>query len=374
MAIMPDLFDRCDALVAGSTLRVDRPRGSAHPRFPASIYPLDYGYLEGTRGGDGEGVDVFVGTEANSGVVAVAATVDPGAGDAELKLLLDCSEGEIAAVDTFLSSTLGLGVRMIHRRPLTPLLEFDPAVPAFIEPGEQIAARDVPDACVITFFGDAVGRLLSCGGQVLEENRWEDGPHRLIEIEHEGARVAVLHAGVGAALAGALLEQTIAFGCRAFVVCGGAGSLKSEVTLGHLVVIDSALRDEGTSAHYVPIERIIHADAEARVVVESTLREHGVPFVTGRTWTTDGPYRETPARIAMARSESCLTVDMEASALAAVARFRGVPLAQVVYGGDDLSGESWDDRSWQSRSEVRDNLVRLAASAALRLAELPRRT
>ena len=92
-----------------------------------------------------------------------------------------------------------------------------------------------------------------------------------------------------------------------------------------------------------------------------------VPFIAGRTWTTDAPYRETPGKIAARRQEGCLTVEMEAAALAAVASFRGVPLAQVLYGGDDLSGQSWDHRSWQSQAEVRDNLLDLAATAALRL-------
>lgn len=98
------------------------------------------------------------------------------------------------------------------------------------------------------------------------------------------------------------------------------------------------------------------------------LAEDGVPFVTGRTWTTDVPYRETPAKIAARRAEGCITVEMEAAALAAVARFRGVPLAQVLYGGDDLTGEVWDSRDWTTQSHTRDNLVRLAGTAALRLA------
>lgn len=251
----------------------------------------------------------------------------------------------------------------------SPLLEFDDGARAFIEPSEQIRPKDVPEACVVTFFGDSVQRLLDSGrGRIVSENRWEDGPHPLLEIEHLGERVAVLHSGVGGPLAAGLLEQAIAMGCRRFVACGGAGSLHAEITRGHLVVVDSALRDEGTSHHYAPASRFITAHPAARAVVEHTLTEHGVPFVTGPTWTTDAPYRETPAKIASRRAEGCLTVEMEAAGLAAVAAFRGVPLAHVLYGGDDLSGETWDHRSWQQQTEVRDNLLELAATAALRLA------
>jgi uridine phosphorylase len=251
----------------------------------------------------------------------------------------------------------------------SPLLEFDASPRAFIEPSETVELRDVPAACVVTFFRDAVHRLVDSGrARVIADNAWEDGPHPLLDLEHDGRRVAVLHSGVGAPLSAGLLEQVIAMGCRAFVVCGGAGALDPGLTRDHLVVVDSALRDEGTSHHYASASRYIDTDPAATAVLTDTLIEHEVPFVTGRTWTTDAPYRETPAKIAARRQEGCITVDMEAAALAAVAAFRGVPLAQILYAGDDLSGEQWDHRSWQTRTQVRDNLLMLAASAALRLA------
>jgi uridine phosphorylase len=255
---------------------------------------------------------------------------------------------------------------------MSPLLEHDPAPRAYIEPLEQIPRRDVPEACVITFFADVIDRLLQVrGARVIVENRWEDGPHPLLEVEHDGERLAVLHSGVGAPLAAGLLEEVVAMGCRKFIVCGGAGALRQDLTLGHLVVVSSSLRDEGTSHHYLPAARHIDADPAARTVLEQVLTETSVPFVTGRTWTTDAPYRETPAKIASRKAEGCLVVEMEAAALAAVARFRGVPLVQVVYCGDDLSGQSWDHRSWQTVSDVREDLFDLAATAAVRLAAIP---
>ncbi|MFN8523709.1 MAG: inorganic pyrophosphatase [Chloroflexota bacterium] len=83
-----------DALVAASEIVIDRPRGSAHPRHPDVIYPLDYGYLGGTTGGDGEGVDVWRGSQATLRVSAVIATVDVFKRDAEVKLLIACTPGE----------------------------------------------------------------------------------------------------------------------------------------------------------------------------------------------------------------------------------------------------------------------------------------
>ncbi|UMG91392.1 nucleoside phosphorylase [Nocardioides sp. TF02-7] len=205
-----------------------------------------------------------------------------------------------------------------------PLTEHDGARRALIEPSEHIAGRDVPEACVITFFGDVVDRLVTQrGARVLAENRWEDGPHPLLEVEHDGQRLAVLRSGVGAPLAGGLLEEVIATGCRYFVVCGGAGSLHADLTLGHVVVVSSALRDEGTSFHYLPPGRRVEADPAARRTLEAVLTSRQLPFVSGLTWTTDAPYRETPGKVAARRAEGCLTVEMEAAALVAIARFRG---------------------------------------------------
>jgi uridine phosphorylase len=224
---------------------------------------------------------------------------------------------------------------------------------------------------VITFFGDVVDRLVKRPStRVLAENRWEDGPHPLLELEYAGERLAVLRSGVGAPLAAGLLEEVIAMGCRTFVVCGGAGALQGDLTLGHFVVVSSAIRDEGTSYHYVPPARSIEFDEDARRVLEKVLEDRKAPFVVGRTWTTDAPYRETAGKITSRRAEGCLTVEMEAAALAAVAAFRGVPLAQVVYCGDDLAGDSWDHRSWQSLSDVREDLFDIAASAAIALSRL----
>jgi uridine phosphorylase len=256
-----------------------------------------------------------------------------------------------------------------HPDQVSPLLEFDGSLPALIEPAEQVRRLDVPRGCVVTFFGDAVQRLLDRGkARVITRNKWEDGPHPLLEVDHDGQRVAVMHSGVGASLAAGLLEETIARGCGAFVVCGGAGVLRPDVAVGHLVVVEDALRDEGTSYHYAPAARYITADPVARAVLTETHTEHEVPFVVGRTWTTDAPYRETPTKIASRRAEGCVSVEMEAAALIAVAAFRKVPLAQVLYCGDDVSGEKWDHRSWHTMAEVRDNLLSLACTAALRLA------
>ncbi|MFE9243109.1 Inorganic pyrophosphatase [Nocardiopsis sp. NPDC006938] len=89
-----------DRLVEGHTVRIDRPRGSSHPRFEEYVYPVDYGYLDETRGGDGEGVDIWVGS-GPSGVVGAVATVDPMKKDAEIKILHGCTTDEVTRIEEF---------------------------------------------------------------------------------------------------------------------------------------------------------------------------------------------------------------------------------------------------------------------------------
>ena len=109
-----DFFARLDDLVGGSRYRLERPRGTEHPRLSGVIYPVDYGYLVGTRGGDGDGVDVFRGTSGD-GVVAAALTADLVKRDVEVKILVGCTTQEIAAVKHFLGDVLGIGGLIVER-------------------------------------------------------------------------------------------------------------------------------------------------------------------------------------------------------------------------------------------------------------------
>jgi uridine phosphorylase len=248
-----------------------------------------------------------------------------------------------------------------------PILEYDDAPEAVLEPSRQIAPEDVPPHAVICFFQDVISRLAQDhGAKVIKHLRSEIGAHPIYELHAFGQRLAVFHPGVGAPLAVGLLEETIALGCRDFIACGGAGVLRSEIAVGHVVIPTSAVRDEGTSYHYLPPGREVAPHPAAVAAIESVLRAHGVAYVTGKTWTTDAIYRETPGKVARRRDEGCLTVEMEAAAFFAVARFRRVRLAQLLYGGDDLGSEAWDSRHWATH-DVREQLFWLAAEACLAL-------
>ena len=249
-----------------------------------------------------------------------------------------------------------------------PILEHDPTRVALIEPTTLIQPRDVPRHCVICFFTEVIDKVVAeHSAKTLTRNTWEDGPHPLYEIDYHGQRLAFMHPGVGAPIAVGLLEDAIAYGCRKFIACGGCGVLQPGLTVGHLIVVAGAVRDEGTSYHYLPPGREVAAHPAGVAALVATLEGRGVPYALGKTWTTDAPYRETPNKIAARKAEGCLTVEMESAALMAAAEFRGVVLGQALYGGDDLSGAEWDQRDWRSRQAIRENLFWLCAEACLTL-------
>ena len=249
-----------------------------------------------------------------------------------------------------------------------PILEHDSTREAFIEPSKVNRKRDMPERCVICFFMDVIQKVVSeHNAKILVENCWEDGPHPVYEIEFQGQRLAFFHPGIGSALAAGVLEEVIAFGCNKFIACGGCGVLKEGIAPGHLVVVSAAVRDEGVSYHYLPPTRQVNADESVLKTLSDILDEKGIPFLVGKTWTTDAPYRETIAKINRRKEEGCLTVEMEAAGMMAVSQFRNVPFGQILYAGDDLSGLEWDNRGWQSRSDIREQLFWLAAEAVMSL-------
>jgi uridine phosphorylase len=249
-----------------------------------------------------------------------------------------------------------------------PILELEPSPTAVIEPTEHIDPTDIPRRAVLCFFQDVIARAVDeLDGREIDEVASEIGLVPVYEVVFDGTRLALVHPGVGAPMAAAFLEELIARGVSAVIACGGAGVLVPDVALGHVIVPISAIRDEGTSYHYLPASREVGPTDEAVGTIIATLEHHDVPFVTGKTWTTDALYRETRTKLERRVGEGCLTVEMEAAAFFAVARFRGITFGQLLYAGDDLSGDVWDPREWDEHETGRMHLFRLAAEAASRL-------
>jgi len=184
---------------------------------------------------------------------------------------------------------------------------------------------------------------------------------KLCLIAQKGKHLAVFQPGVGAPLAAGMLKEVIALGCRKFIACGGAGVFDGDIAVGHIIVPPTAIRDEGTSYHYLPPCHEVGANKEAVAAIEKVLQAHRCDYILSKTWTTDAIYRETAAKVLHRKAEGCTTVEMEAAAFFAVAQFRSVQFGQLLYGGDDVSRSEWDSRHWDSHTSIREKLFWLAA-------------
>src|SRR5712692_8239000 len=145
-----------------------------------------------------------------------------------------------------------------------PILEFDNAPEAILEPKRLITPIDIPEHAVACFFQDVITKLSQQHkARVIKHLRSEIGTHPVYELDLEGKHLAVFHPGVGAPLAAGMLEEVIALGCKKFIACGGAGVLDGALAVGHIIVPITAIRDEGTSYHYLPPGREVGANQEA---------------------------------------------------------------------------------------------------------------
>ena len=256
-----------------------------------------------------------------------------------------------------------------------PILEYDGTVEALIDPFKQ-KKRDIPTLGVFTFFNDVIKKLASEGKikeiHVMKSEIGDNPVYEFIpeEEEQNTQRVLLFHPGLGAPLSAGTLDELIGLGLQYVIVCGGAGVLDGNIVRGHIIIPIKAVRDEGTSYHYLAPSRYTGPTPEAIQALETVLEKHDVPYIKGTTWTTDAYYRETKEKINLRREiDQCITVEMEASAFFAVAAFRKIALGQLLYAGDDVSGDTWDFRDWVNNKSVREKLVWLAKEAVEELAK-----
>ena len=238
-----------------------------------------------------------------------------------------------------------------------PICEYDTNRNPIIKPTDFLK-RCLPEKCVITFFRKELEQFvkdndLSVIGYLHSEVL--DIP--IYDYRQGEEHLCLTMPFSTAPGAAGTIEELHAMGCQKFVICGGAGALVKGSRVGEIIIPTSAVRDEGTSYHYIEASREITCHGGALETAVSALTEMGIPFILGKTWTTDAMYRETPEMIALRRNEGCITVEMETAAFFAVSKFYNIPLVQLLYAGDDVSGSTWDSRNWNTQKNVRANLI-----------------
>jgi uridine phosphorylase len=174
---------------------------------------------------------------------------------------------------------------------------------------------------------------------------------------------------VGAPSAVMVMEDLGAQGVTDFIIIGAVGGLQTTLAAGDVAVCDKALRDEGTSHHYLPPGRWARPDENLTDQLQATVRNSIPENGRGSTWTTDAPYRETLEELRAYRSEGTLTVEMEAAGAFAAAETRGYSAAAAFVVADLLS-----DTGWSGITEIDKVRAQLAAIAEAAIVTLQQRT
>jgi uridine phosphorylase len=186
-----------------------------------------------------------------------------------------------------------------------------------------LAAVNVPPVCILDPDGDIVRRLQH-SGQSKPFAGWPCYHTQLDAFTLAGRTVGIVGCAVGAPFAVLIAEQLFASGCRLLLSVTSAGQIVPSGRPPYFVIIDRALRDEGTSYHYAPPSEYSEADTALVATAVEALKGTEQRVLVGSSWTTDAPFRETADAIAAARSKGVLAVEMEGAALYAFARTAGV--------------------------------------------------
>lgn len=228
-----------------------------------------------------------------------------------------------------------------------PILEYDDSPAAVIQPDHEGLELALPKKAVFAFLGGCIrryaeGRGLTPAAEFLSITK----KYPVYAVNYRGEDICLCQAPVGAAAAVQIMDWLISYGVERIISAGSCGALV-DLPENAFLIPTKALRDEGTSYHYLPPARWVELDAGVCQSMKKTLDALGVPCTQCAVWTTDGFYRETRDMVEYRKAEGCSVVDMECAALAACARFRGVKFGQLLFTADTLANaDRYDERGW----------------------------
>lgn len=247
------------------------------------------------------------------------------------------------------------------------MITFDSS-PAILNPADTTRpVEGFPETVLITFQHQAVEALKRlCPAAEIVSTLGDGFVSPVYRFVYQKRTLGLFLSTIGGPAAVGMAEEAWVKGARTLLVFGSCGALVPELTAGRLIVPGAACRDEGTSYHYLPPSDYVEIPTAARL--RAVFDELGVPFVRGKTWTTDAIYRETRDKAAARRAEGCLAVEMECASLMAAGQFRGRPVYQFLYAEDSLAGAVWAGRTWGCTAESEyERIVQIALEAAIRL-------
>lgn len=240
-----------------------------------------------------------------------------------------------------------------------PVIEFDDDLEGIINPFTyQTKYGKLPgNKLVITFFKEVINSLLF--DNIIKEFLVIPGENAIKIYKYVNSQIFIVHGIVGCPACGTLLETLIGLGIEKVMFCGGGGVLDKNIKVGEMLLVEGAIRDDGLSYQYVPADRIILSNKKVLKIMEEYFIKEQLPYIKGLVWTTDALYRETKSRILARKNEGAKIVEMEQAGCIAISQFRNIDFGGIIYGGDDVSQEIWDNRNWSSRKGIRYALVEI---------------
>ena len=195
---------------------------------------------------------------------------------------------------------------------------------------KRLSSAQVPPICVLDPDGDLVD-YLRASGQAQPDPTWACYHTALYHFVQHGRSIGIIGRVVGASFAVLVAEELFASGCQLLISVTSAGQIRSLATPPYVMLIEQALRDEGTSYHYLPPARYSALLPNLRDRVLNGWDHTQITLYSGASWTTDAPFRETEAAIAVAQAEGIAAVEMEAAALYALATAKKYPIICFAY-------------------------------------------
>jgi uridine phosphorylase len=237
---------------------------------------------------------------------------------------------------------------------------------------KRLAAAPVPEICVLDPDGDMVRRLRA-SDRTKQDPAWACYHTELHRLADPGLDLGLVGCAVGAPFAVLVAEQLFASGCRLLISMTSAGRLAEAPESPYFVLIERALRDEGTSYHYLPPAQFSTANPALVAAVAGACADLGIRIERGATWTTDAPFRETKEAIAAMTAMGLRAVEMEAAALYAFATARGKPVLCFAHVTNQMALVEGDFEKGEADGTIDAlTIIRAAAEAWRRsCAEIP---
>lgn len=251
------------------------------------------------------------------------------------------------------------------------LSQFDPNPNGVVNPCNFIdKVEGMPKVAIACYSCVTFDRMIgSLDTEIISKMGSANGDVHIYKGTYKGVELAFFMIGVGAPMSVACMEEIYEMGVEKIIIFGTCGVLDSSIVDCSIIIPNKAVRDEGTSYHYAPPSDEIDVNEKYMDTFTQMLDEMRISYTVGKTWTTDAIYRETKDKVKARKDQGCVCVDMECSADAAVAKFRGKDLVQFFYATDNLDSEEYDTRSLSNEAKVeeKDKIAVIAMELALRL-------